>query len=391
MGLLDEFLKTRVWTEKLVDPLTTDDMVVQPASQVSPPKWHLAHSSWFFEHFILKAFVKEYKEYHPDFDYLFHSGLNGMGEGIPLEKRGTITRPDIKEVFFYRQHVSEAMSLFWEQLEKHTQSADIMKKIELGVQHEQHHQELLLADIKYILGNQFLHEPYVKKEAPDTGWYADKILGWNQVDKGMYTIGHENGGFCFDNERAAHNVSLQAFEMADRAIVNHEYLEFIEAGGYENFNLWLRDGWDWVKRTGAAVPMYWKKIDGKWQRYSLQGVIDVEENGPLLHVNYYEADAFARWKGARLPTEFEWEAAFQVNPDWMYSPVWEWCASAYLPYPGFKITQGALGEYKNRFMVGQMVLRGASLATPEGHWRPSYRSFLYPDAQWHFSGIRLVR
>lgn len=391
MSLLDEFLKTRVWTEKLAEPLEIEDQVVQPVIEVSPPKWHLAHTTWFFETFILQAFVEDYKVYNPDYSYLFNSYYNHVGKRSDRNQRGYMSRPTVKQILSYRRHVSEAISLFWEKLEKHARHKEIFRRLELGIHHEQQHQELLLTDIKYILGHQYLKPPYVSKEAPDTGWFADKELEWNTVKEGMYRIGHEGGGFAFDNELGAHDVFLPAFEMSDRAIVNHEYIEFIEAGGYDDFKYWLSEGWDWVQEYEAKSPMYWEKKDGKWFRYSLEGLIEIEAFGPLMHVNYFEADAFARWKGARLPTEFEWEAAFQVNPDWMYSPVWEWCASAYLPYPGFKIAEGALGEYNGKFMSGQMVLRGASLATPEGHWRPSYRNFFHPQYQWQFSGIRLVR
>ena len=390
MQLLDEFFKVRVWTEKLTEPLETEDFVVQPIQDVSPPKWHLAHSTWFFETFILKPFAKEYREFHPDYNYLFNSYYNHVGERSQRNERGFLSRPTVAEILKYRQHVTEAMGIFWKELREHPQSAEVMKRLELGIQHEQQHQELLMTDIKYILGHQYLRPAYLEEEAPDTGWKAEKDLEWNKIPEGMYTIGHEGRDFCFDNEKGVHEVFLPAFEIADRAIVNGEYLEFIEAGGYSDFRWWLSDAWDWLQKTGVDSPMYWFREGNTWKRYSLGGPTAIDPMGPLMHVNFYEADAFARWKGARLPSEFEWEAAFQVNPDWMYSPVWEWTNSAYLPYPGYRSDEGALGEYNGKFMVNQMVLRGGSLATPEGHWRPSYRNFFHPHLQWQFSGIRLA-
>lgn len=389
--LLEQFLKTRAWSEALVEPLETEDFVVQPVVDVSPPKWHLAHTTWFFENFVLKPYVANYIEYDPKFGFLFNSYYNHVGKRSQRDERGFLSRPTVKIIMQYRQHVSEAIALFWEDLDKHKHKAEIMRRIEIGINHEQQHQELLLTDIKYILGHQYLMPPYVSKDAPDTGWLAEKELEWNAVPEGLYTIGHEGGGFAFDNEKEPHQVFVNSFEMADRAITNAEYLEFIEAGGYKDFRYWLSEGWDWVQKQGAEAPMYWRFIEGRWKYYTLGGLQEIEGGSPLMHVNYYEADAFARWKGARLPTEQEWEIAFQFNPDWMYSPVWEWCASAYLPYPGFKVEEGALGEYNGKFMSGQMVLRGGSLATPDGHWRPSYRNFFHPHLQWQFSGIRLVR
>ncbi|TNE79608.1 MAG: ergothioneine biosynthesis protein EgtB [Bacteroidetes bacterium] len=389
--MLDYFLKTRAWTKQLIEPLQTEDCVLQPVQEVSPPKWHMAHTSWFFEEFVLKPFVKDYKVFSEDYAYLFNSYYNHVGQRNPRDNRGSISRPSTKVIRQYRQHVTEAVSLFWKQLQEHKDWPEISRRLEIGINHEQQHQELLLTDIKYILGTQPFYPLYVEEGAPDCDWSAEKALEWNRVEEGMYLIGHEGNDFCFDNEKGAHDVFLESFEIADRAVRNDEYLEFIEAGAYQDFQWWLAEGWDWVLANQMDSPLYWVKKEDQWFRYSLSGLIPLEPFGPLMHVNYYEADAFARWKGARLPTEFEWEAAFQINPDWMYSPVWEWTASAYLPYPGFKTEPGALGEYNGKFMVNQMVLRGGSLATPEGHWRPSYRNFFHPHLQWQFSGIRLVR
>ncbi|MDX5320830.1 MAG: ergothioneine biosynthesis protein EgtB, partial [Bacteroidota bacterium] len=358
MSLLEEFLKCRAWTERLVEPLEREDQVVQPILEVSPPKWHLAHTTWFFETFVLQPYVKDYQVFHPEFSFLFNSYYHQVGDRVSRDSRGFMTRPTVKEIMHYRRHVSEALGIFWEFLEKHPQFSEIRERMILGINHEQQHQELLLTDIKYILGTQYLQPEYVIKDAPDTGWFAEKDLEWNSVEEGTYTIGHEGEGFCFDNEKQAHEVFLRGFEIADRAIVNREYIDFIESEAYQDSSFWLSDGWEWLQQTQNSAPLYWKKRDGVWWRYSMGGLIQVEDFGPLMHVNYYEADAFARWMNARLPTEAEWEAAFQVNPDWMYSPVWEWCATAYLPFPGFKIQEGALGEYNGKFMVNQMVLKG---------------------------------
>lgn len=380
--LLKHFLKTRAWTEVLVKSLETEDFVVQPASEGMTPKWHLAHTTWFFENYVLKPYVPEYRDYNTLYSFLFehfeaHSGL--------------YSRPTVKDIFQYRQHVSEAVALFWKQLNEHKSLPEIMKRVELGVHLEEQHQELMLADIKYILGKQFLKPRYVEKDAPDTGWLAEKALGWNEIPEGLYTIGHEASGFAYDNEKDAHKIFLGAFEIADRATTNEEYLEFIDAGGYEKADLWLAEGWEWVKRNETKAPLYWEMPDRTWQYFTLSGMMEVEPDGPLMHVNYFEADAFARWKGARLPTEEEWEVAFQVKPDFMYSPVWEWTNSAYLRYPGYHNQEGPLGAYTGKLKSGRMVLRGGSLATPEGHWRPSYRNYLTPVSQAQFSGIRLVR
>ncbi|MHB1278763.1 MAG: ergothioneine biosynthesis protein EgtB [Bacteroidia bacterium] len=380
--LLKHFLKTRAWTEVLVKPLETEDFVVQPDVEGMTPKWHLAHSTWFFENYVLKPYVPEYQEYNPVYSVLFERFDTHIG---------LYSRPTVKDIFQYRQHVSEAVALFWKQLNENKALPDIMKRIELGVHLEEHHQELLLTAIKFILGKQFLRPKYIEKDAPDTGWLAEQAMGWNEIPEGLYTIGHEPEGFAFDNEKGAHKVFLPAFEIADRAITNKEYLEFIEAGAYADQNLWLEEGWDWVKRHSASAPLYWELVDGSWQYYTLEGMRHVEPDGPLMHVNYFEAEAFARWKGARLPTEEEWEVAFQVKPDWMYSPVWEWTNSAYLPYPGYLSQPLPLGEFTGKLRSGHMVLRGGSLATPEGHWRPSYRNHLLPVRQAQFSGIRLVR
>lgn len=389
--MLEQFLKTRNWTETLVEPLENEDFVLQPVVDVSPPKWHLAHTTWFFENFVLKPFVKEYTEFDSRFGFLFNSYYNHVGERTNRDHRGYISRPGVLEIMNYRRHVTEAVSLFWKQLEEHKNRLEIMKRLELGINHEEQHQELLLSDIKYILGTQPYYPAYVASDAPDCEWKAEKVLEWNTVAEGMYTIGYEGKGFCFDNETNAHEVFLPAFEVADRAVRNDEYMEFIESGAYQDFQWWLSEGWDWVQKTQAEAPLYWIKQEGSWWYYTLEGLKKVDPLGPVMHVSYYEAEAFARWKGARLPTEFEWEAAFQVNPDWMTSPVWEWTGSAYLPYPGFKPASGALGEYNGKFMINQMVLKGSSLATPDGHWRPSYRNFFHPHLQWQFSGIRLAR
>lgn len=382
MNLSEEYLLIRKHSEEICEPLQTEDYVVQPIVDVSPPKWHLGHTTWFFETFILKPFSPEYQEFNPDYNYVFNSYYETVGARVIRTDRGNLSRPSVNEVYQYRAYVDEAMA----KLLSCPVDEKLTELLHLGFNHEQQHQELLLTDIKYILGNNPLFPVY------NTNW-KDKSLPTSEpqmidVPEGVYEVGYSGDGFCFDNELSRHKVYLQNFSISTALVTNGEYLNFIEAGGYKNFSLWHAEGWDWVNNNQIEAPMYWSKMDDTWFNYTLNGLQSIDLNAPATHVSYYEAYAFASWKGLRLPTEFEWEiAAQQLN----WGARWEWTESAYLPYPGFSKAPGALGEYNGKFMVNQKVLRGASVATPLGHERSTYRNFFHPHLRWQFTGIRLAK
>ncbi|WP_207426367.1 ergothioneine biosynthesis protein EgtB [Pedobacter sp. SYSU D00535] len=379
---LNRYLEIRSRSEEICRPLKTEDYVVQPVVDVSPPKWHLGHTTWFFETFLLKPHHPHYKEFNPDYNFVFNSYYETVGARVIRTDRGNLSRPTVEEVYQYRNYVDEAMVLF---LQRENFSPPLMEVILLGLNHEQQHQELLMTDIKYILGHNPLFPAY-NQNIPEEESEAS-LQDWIDMPEGLYQIGHSGDGFCFDNELGKHHVFLGEYMLSNRLVSNQEYLEFIEAGGYENFRLWHSEGWDWAKSSKRS-PLYWHKQDGDWYEYGLQGLKKLNPEKPVCHVNFYEAHAFALWKGKRLPTEFEWEAAANKF-DW--GKRWEWTESAYLPYPKFKTAEGAIGEYNGKFMVNQMVLRGASEATPTGHSRASYRNFFPPHLQWQFSGIRLAQ
>jgi ergothioneine biosynthesis protein EgtB len=385
MSLLERYKKIRLHTEHLCKDLQPEDTVAQAADFVSPPKWHLAHSTWFFETFVLKPSQPNYQEFNPSFHILFNSYYESLGIGLQRSKRGLISRPLILEVLEYRSYVDDQMSaLLQNPLEEKLEAT-----ITLGLEHEQQHQELLVTDTKYL----FAQNPIFPKWSPDL-FYSFKEqtsqIEWLPILAGLRNIGCEGDGFCFDNELGVHQQYINDFLIANRPVTNGEYIEFINAGGYTDFSFWLSDGWAWVKNTKQKAPLYWTKKDGDWWTFGFKGLEKINQALPAIHINYYEADAFARWKGKRLPTEFEHETAAKLFPEHFEPAVWEWTQSAYLPYPGFKIASGAVGEYNGKFMVNQMVLKGASIATPQNHSRPSYRNFFSPDLQWQFSGIRLV-
>ena len=382
LSLAEVYKAVRQKTEVICEPLQTEDYVVQPVADVSPPKWHIGHTTWFFETFILKPYAKGYKEYDPAYNYVFNSYYEAAGARVIRTNRGNLSRPTVEDIYQYRQYVDQAMEAF---LNGHMDDA-IKEIVILGLNHEQQHQELLYTDIKYILGHNPLFPAYASEsiERPVANASSDVI----HIRAGVYEAGYKGDGFCFDNERGRHKVYLNDFEIRTSLVSNEEYLAFMNAGGYTDFRYWHAEGWDWVKNNKAAAPLYWHWIDGAWQEYTLQGLQAVAMQQPVCHINYYEAAAFAAWKGMRLPTEFEWEAA---APHLNWGTRWEWTESAYLPYPGFAKSEGALGEYNGKFMVSQMVLRGASVATPENHSRITYRNFFYPHSQWQFSGIRLAR
>jgi len=377
------FLETRNKSEEICKPLEIEDYVVQPIDFVSPPKWHLAHVSWFFEEFILKKYKKNYRVFHNDFSFLFNSYYNNVGSMWLRPMRGNLTRPTVHQIYDYRHYVTDQVRELFED--------DVSKEAEelltIGIHHEKQHQELLLTDIKYILG----HNPMFPKY--DESFVENPIQNfdrqWIRIAEGLYEIGHEDlDEFCYDNELKRHKVWLDNYEISNKLVTNGEYIEFINSGGYRDFNLWHSDGWAWLNHENISKPLYWHFEDGEWIQYTFGGLKKINPNEPLSHISYYEAFAFAQWKGLRLPTEFEWEAA-QHRFKW--GSRWEWTESAYLPYPGFQKADGAIGEYNGKFMVGQKVLRGASVATPAKHSRPTYRNFFQPCHRWQFTGIRLAK
>ena len=380
--ILQLFQKTRAATVSLCEPLQTEDYIPQPVDFASPPKWHLSHSTWFFEEMILKKFVPDYKIFDPHFSFLFNSYYHTVGERAIRTERGTITRPTVEEVYQYRQYVDDHMEI----LLQNPASPDLEELIILGINHEQQHQELLITDLKHTFSYNPIYPVY--KENFNLTAQQNEEEGWLKISEGIYEIGFEGEGFHFDNEKGRHLVFLHDFEISKSLVTNGDFIEFMEADGYENFKFWLDEGWSWVTENNIKSPLYWKKIDRKWYSYTLEGLKPIELHDILTHISFYEAQAFATWKGLRLPTEFEWEAAAdQLN----WGKRWEWTYSAYLPYPRFQIAEGAVGEYNGKFMVSQMVLRGSSTATPEGHERKTYRNFFHPKHRWQITGIRLAK
>ena len=380
-SLLQQFQKVRKHSETICAPLSIEDYVVQPMVDVSPPKWHLGHTTWFFETFILVPHHQGYQEFDPQYNFVFNSYYETVGARVIRTDRGNLSRPSVSDVCAYRKYVDERMASFLEKEEINGEVADLLI---LGLNHEQQHQELLLTDIKYILGHNPLF-PRFEFSFPLTSSQEEKTK--KSIPGGIYEIGFEGSGFCFDNECGRHKVYLDDFQIHTSLVNNSEYLEFIEDGGYTDFRHWHAEGWDWVKTRDANAPLYFHAVDGKWMNYTFDGLKPVDLTEAVCHVNFYEASAFAAWKGMRLPTEAEWEvAASQIH----WGKRWEWTGSAYLPYPKYKRAAGAIGEYNGKFMVNQMVLRGRSVATPEGHSRKTYRNFFHAPHQWQFTGIRLA-
>jgi len=479
-NLLEDYQHTRYLSQQICEPLQPEDQVVQPVPFVSPPKWHLAHTTWFFETFILKEYVPDYTLFHPQYPYLFNSYYEQAGDRWLRSQRGFLSRPTVAEILKYRAYVDQAMGQLLAAIETATtpSAATIRMITTLGIHHEQQHQELLFYDLKYILGHNPLFPAYLpaishsqdleineeikpeiqKNQARVTQsslTQALPTLTYLDVAEGLYEIGHTGDEFCFDNERSRHCVFLNAYQILDRLVTCGEYLQFIEAGGYQQSQYWLMEGWEWVQQEKIIAPMYWHQDDqGVWQHYTFSGLEPVNLHAPIMHISYYEADAFARWSGQRLPTEFEWEVACQkfepTIPDranlltqisvqklrplpqspqveiaedslnlhsknqqitqpvtqqkqqlkkqpetqpetQFYGNVWEWTSSAYSPYPNYEILPGALGEYNGKFMVNQMVLRGGSFATDRRHIRSTYRNFFHPQMRWQFAGLRLVK
>ena len=408
---LQRYTRVRQTSEQICQPLETEDYLIQPIVEVSPPKWHLAHTSWFYETFILKPFSPGYHEYHPLFATLFNSYYNGVGVFHPRAQRGLLSRPTVAQVYDYRHHVDQAMALLWDSAGD-TDRRQIETRLELGLHHEQQHQELMLMDIKNIFAHNPLRPDYLPfKDYPRSA--AAGTMDWIPFTPQMAEFGHAGPGFHYDNEAPRHQRWVSGFELASRLVTNGEYLAFMADRGYEQPLLWLSDGWDYVHRQQWHAPLYWEKIEGRWWQMTLSGMRPIDEDEPVCHVSYYEADAYARWRKLRLPDEFEWElaatqtAASDANlyPQGLLRPVmagntglsqmtgdtWEWTRSAYGPYPGFQADDGALGEYNGKFMANQMVLRGGCCVTAANHVRHTYRNFFYPHDRWAFSGIRLAR
>ncbi|WP_456865397.1 ergothioneine biosynthesis protein EgtB [Galbibacter sp. BG1] len=380
--IISNFLQTRIATEEICAPLTQEDYVVQPIENVSPPKWHLGHTTWFFEEFILKQYNPDYKEFDSQFSYIFNSYYESVGDKILRTDRGNLTRPSVEEVYKYRDYVTNCLSEFLDD----NLTEEISSLVTIGIHHEKQHQELLFTDIKYILGNNPLLPHY--SETFEENLIEKQKSKWIKIPEGTYEIGHATNGFCFDNELGKHKVFLHNYKISNKLITNEEYLEFINDGGYNNFNFWHAEGWDWIRANTIKAPLYWHKIDNEWHQYTFKGLKPINLEAPITHVSYYEAFAYAEWRGLRLPTEFEWEVA-QDYFDW--GKRWEWTESAYLPYPYYKKAAGALGEYNGKFMVNQKVLRGGSVVTSKDHTRYTYRNFFHPHLRWQFTGIRLAK
>ena len=414
-SLAGGYARVRDLTEDLAAPLSAEDQTVQSMPDVSPAKWHRAHTTWFFETFVLEPFVAGYTEHHPAYRFLFNSYYEAVGDRYPRPRRGVVTRPGIAEVALYRGAVDEAMGgLLAGELEPAV--ADL---VELGLHHEQQHQELLLMDIKHVLSCNPMCPAYLADKEPARAPAvpaapAPRAGAWLSHDGGLVEIGHDGAGFAFDNESPRHAVYLEPFALSATPVTAGQWLEFMDDGGYERADLWLSDGWAAVGAERWEAPLYWRRTTEGWRVFTLTGDREIDPDEPVVHVSYYEADAYARWAGGRLPTEAEWEAlaASEAAPpgssggflgSWalhprpvgsapasLYGDVWQWTSSAYSPYPGFHPAAGAVGEYNGKFMVGQYVLRGGCAVTPEDHVRPTYRNFFPPSARWAFGGLRVA-
>lgn len=412
--LQQAYLDVRRLTTTLCQPLATEDYVIQPIDAVSPPKWHLGHTTWFFETFILQHFLADYTSHHELYGVLFNSYYRHVGERWERARRGALSRPTVQEIYAYRQAIDASILTCLETVDALHWPAMCDRMI-LGLHHEQQHQELLVTDIKYILASNPLHPVYHTPPLRPAPAGTPEAM-WLSFAGGLYDIGHAGTDFCFDNEQPVHRVFVQDFALHNRLVTNGEYLAFMADGGYHDFRHWFSNGWDTVQREGWEAPLYWQQEDGTWYAMTLAGRREVDPHAPVTHVSYYEAAAYARWAGKRLPTEAEWEIAArqaQVSPSTgnfvddgylhplpvqepsgklaqMFGDVWEWTSSAYLPYPGYWQPDTALGEYNGKFMVDQMVLRGGSCATPRSHIRLTYRNFFPAHERWQFMGIRLA-
>lgn len=419
--IVDRYHAVRDFSESFCEPLNTEDYVVQTAENVSPTKWHLAHTTWFFETFILREHVEDYELINETYPYLFNSYYIEAGERHCRDRRGYISRPTVQQVYDYRRYVDEHMHELMTTADGAVLRA-LAPLVELGIHHEQQHQELMVTDLKHVLSVNPLRPAYRDDLTPSSQDEA-RALDWVSFDGGIYEIGYDGNGFCYDNETPRHKEYLEPFQLGNRLVTNGEYLEFMADGGYERHELWLSAGWATVQEEDWSEPFYWEKHEDQWYLYTLGGLREINPAEPVCHLSYYEADAFARWAGARLPTEAEWEVAARDlpregnfvgteafhpvplseeavghTPDagdgplyQMYGDVWEWTRSHYSPYPGYEPLPGAIGEYNGKFMSEQFVLRGGSCATSQSHIRSTYRNFFHPDEAWQFMGLRLAR
>jgi ergothioneine biosynthesis protein EgtB len=409
--LSERLFETRARSMEIASPLSAEDMTVQAMDDASPTKWHLAHTSWFFEALVLSVYLDDYVLFDPAFNYCFNSYYELLGDRQPRPKRGLLSRPSIDRIISYREYVDCALEkLFADGVPL---ESELARRIEIGVNHEQQHQELMLTDLLSLFASNPLRPAY-RAPGPRIDRGSCERARWIDFPGGVYQIGHEGRSFAWDNEAPRHDVLIHPFQLADRLITNAEWIEFVADGGYQTPTLWLSDGWATVNREGWRSPLYWEQHDGEWLAMSLEGLLPLDPCAPVAHVSYYEADAFARWSGKRLPTEFEWEIAAAKTretenypptralrplpsaptaddgPRQMFGEVWQWTLSAYLPYPGYRPPEGAIGEYNGKFMVNQHVVRGGSCVTPPGHTRETYRNFFYPHQRWQFLGVRLA-
>jgi len=412
-GLLRRYLQIRGLSKKLCETLEPEDCVIQTMPETSPTKWHLAHTSWFFEAFVLKPFSPDYQPLHPQYGFLFNSYYNAVGPFYSRPHRGLLSRPTVKEVFHYRADIDLLISDLIESADERLREK-LDPIITLGLHHEQQHQELMLTDIKSVFWQNPLRPAFRPRDRQQP--QPVPAINWLRFKEGVFWVGHEGPGFSYDNEGPRHRVFVQACELASRLVTNADFLAFMEDGGYRRPELWLSLGWNTLKERGWEAPLYWEKRDEKWHTMTLAGMAELVPEEPVCHVSLFEADAYARWAGARLPTEEEWETAasglplegnfverevFHVaplaspasagKPAQMFGDVWEWTRSSYSPYPGYSPVAGALGEYNGKFMCNQYVLRGGSCATSQSHIRRTYRNFFPPDARWQFTGIRLAK
>jgi ergothioneine biosynthesis protein EgtB len=411
LPLPSNYRTVRIATEQLAAPLSAEDCAIQSMPDASPVKWHLAHTSWFFETFVLAPHLPGYRLFHPSFRVLFNSYYNGIGDKHPRPRRGLLSRPSLDDVHAYRLHIDAAMA---ELMDRGTLPSTISALIELGLNHEQQHQELILTDVLHLLSCNPLKPPYEPSpRAADTRTDDALPLAWIEYGEGIVDIGHDGSQFAFDNETPRHRQYLNGFSLASRQVTNGEYLAFIDDAGYRRPELWLSEGWDWLAANSIDAPLYWQRDGRGWLEFGLHGLRPVQASAPVCHVSLFEADAYARWAGARLPSEGEWEVAASgrtvegnfiesgslepraasaatVTPSQLFGDVWEWTLSPYAPYPGYRPAIGAIGEYNGKFMCNQYVLRGGSCVSPTSHLRATYRNFFPAAARWQFTGIRLA-